>query len=235
VQAEQIFQSIQNNAQTLNPAFQAAGAFAALAEQRAATPTPTLVANSGQSTQSTNTGETVNFVVDIVIFILVLAFIMLIVLTGIAFHRTFIKSERLQEYINADKKGMLNIAIAIKNINGLIAGIGTWWSNLRAARKGKEPSQPKFGRLPESIKVIKQNTTKPLVMHDISCPNCGNNVRASATFCPKCGFSLAPPRAAPQSTIYLYSDTTEPVSDKLSAIEVSGELDEEAAEIIHMI
>ena len=110
----------------------------------------------------------------------------------------------------------------------------TWWTSLRRPRQVAAPSQPHVARLPEGIKVIKQNTTRPLSMYQLPCPGCGGNVRTRAAFCPNCGISLASPRPGPKPTINLQPNILEPMSDKLSATPVTGELDEEVAEIVHI-
>jgi|SRR5579859_3550944 len=112
----------------------------------------------------------------------------------------------------------------------------TWWTSLRRSRQVAAPSKPNVALLPEGIKVIKQNTTKPLSMYQLPCPNCGSNVRIRATFCPNCGISLTPPTpiSMPKPTIDLQPYALEPVSDKLPAIPVTGELDKEVAEIVHI-
>ena len=110
----------------------------------------------------------------------------------------------------------------------------TWWTSLQRSRQVAPPSQPHAARLPEGIKVVKQNTTRPLSMYLLPCPNCGSNVRARAAFCPNCGISLASPRPMPKPTINLQSYALEPVSDKLPGIPVTGEPDEEVAEIVHI-
>ena len=109
-----------------------------------------------------------------------------------------------------------------------------WWTNLRRSRQVADSSQSPFARLPEGIKVIKQNTTRPLSMYLLPCPNCGSNVRARAAFCPNCGISLVSPRPMPKPTINLQPSILEQVSDKLPAIPVTGEPDEEVAEIVHI-
>jgi hypothetical protein len=112
--------------------------------------------------------------------------------------------------------------------------LSTWWTNLRAARKSATPAQPQLAQLPEGIKVIKQNTTRPLSMYNLPCPNCGNNVRTNAAFCPNCGIALAPPRAMPKPTINLQPYVTAQKNDKIPTIPVSGELNEEVSEIVHI-
>ena len=112
--------------------------------------------------------------------------------------------------------------------------LSTWWTNLRMARKSAAPAQPQLAQLPEGIKVIKQNTTRPLSMYNLPCPNCWNNVRASAVFCPNCGIALGETSAMPKPTINLQPYAIAQITDKISAIPVSGELDEEVSEIVHI-
>ena len=110
----------------------------------------------------------------------------------------------------------------------------TWWMSLRRTRQVAGPAQPQLPRLPEGIKAIRQNTTRPLSMYHLPCPNCGRDVRTNAAYCPNCGISLTPSRLMPKPTVDLRPYALEPVSDKLPAIPVTGELDEEVAEIVHI-
>ena len=109
----------------------------------------------------------------------------------------------------------------------------TWWASPRRSKAVVTPAQPQLPRLPEGIKVIRQNTTRPLSMYHLPCPNCGRDVRTSAAFCPNCGVSLASPRPMPKPTIDLQPHALERESDKLPAIPVMGEPDE-VSEIVHI-
>ncbi len=71
-------------------------------------------------------------------------------------------------------------------------------------------------------------------MYLLPCPNCGSDVRARAAFCPNCGISLASSRPMPKPTIDLKPYALEVVIDKLPAIPVTVEPDEEVAEIVHI-
>lgn len=172
-------------------------------------------------------GETLFLVVGIVTSLS--AFIALVVLIIIAFHHIFNKSELRLEHIK--KNGKETLSTTIRGINILFAGVGKRWKNLRTARKGTLIPPSHLAQLPVGIKVIKQNTTRPLVK---PCSNCQINVRISAAFCPNCGISLAPPGAMPKPIIHLQPYITEPTSDKLPAIPVTGELDEEVPEVVHI-
>jgi zinc-ribbon domain len=177
------------------------------------------------NTQSTSTGDSMLFEVGIVVS--TSSFIALVVLLFIIFRPTIKKSERRLEDVKKKRKETLTLII--RGIKIVIAGQEKWWTSLRTNRKSPVPEQ--LAHLPEGIKVIKQNTTRPLVK---PCPNCQKNVRASATFCPNCGISLAPEGATSKITINLQPYAIEPVSDKLQEIPLTGELYEEVSEIIHI-
>lgn len=125
------------------------------------------------------------------------------------------------------------VKVNINRLRLFIIG-GIWQMKFLAIRKSEVSSHPQIASLPEGIKVIRQNTTRPLSMYHLPCPNCGRDVRTSAAFCPNCGVSLASPRLMPKPTIDLRPHALEPVSDKLPAIPVIGEPDEEVEEVVHI-
>jgi uncharacterized membrane protein YphA (DoxX/SURF4 family) len=226
-QTAHTFQNIQNDTRTFNFTLQAAGVLAIGAKQKITTSTLTPGSNREQSTQFTNTGDSILMAVGILTSLS--AFVTLAVLMFIIFRPIFQNPERRMEHVKI--KGKETLIIILNGTRSLIAGLGTWWMNLRTARKNAAPAQPQLAQLPEGIKVIKQNTTRPLVK---PCPNCQKNARAHAAFCANCGISLAPPTAMPKSTINLHPYTSEPVSEELPALPVPGELDEEVSEIVHI-
>jgi zinc-ribbon domain len=134
-----------------------------------------------------------------------------------------IKPEQILKHIKAN----------MNRLRLFIVG-GIWQMKFLIARKSGVSSNSQLARLPEGIEVIKKNTTRPLAMLHTSCPKCGNFVRFSAAFCSNCGIPLTPSRPMPKPIINWQPYTLEPVSDKLPALPVTGELDEEVSEIVHI-
>ena len=125
------------------------------------------------------------------------------------------------------------------NINRLRLFIigAIWRMKFAAASKSGVSSQSQLASLPKRIEVIKKNTTRPLASSNASCPNCGNFVRFSASFCSHCGFSFTNPKTyliRPNSLLPVSSESVKLTSTSVAITSRAKEPDEEVAEIVHI-
>lgn len=156
----------------------------------------------------------------------ILALILLIVLGIMNFRYRYIEPERMLKPIKAN----------INRMRLLITG-AIWQMKFLAASKSRVSSQSQLAGLPEGIEVIKKNTTRPLALPNASCPNCGNFVRFSASFCSHCGFSFTNPKTSlirPNSLLPESSESVELMSISVPITSKGKELDEKVAEIVHI-
>src|SRR5579859_1935584 len=104
---------------------------------------------------------------DVGIVASILTLILLIVLAIMYFRHRYIEPEQVLKHIKAK---INRIHLLVKGrINYLILNIRTRWTSLRTSRQSAGPAQAQLAQLPEGIKVIKQNSTRPLTK---PCPNC---------------------------------------------------------------
>ena len=156
----------------------------------------------------------------------ILALILLIVLGIMKFRHRYIEPELMLKPVRANLNRMRLFIIG-----------GIWRMKILTARKSGVSSHSRLASLPEGIEVIKKNTTRPLASSNASCPNCGNFVRFSASFCSNCGFSFTNPKTSLIRSNSLLSESPESVGLTSTSVLVttrSKELEEEAAEIVHI-